>query len=60
MAELLLCPFCGDNEIYPFHFYINNALEKTFGIGCNGCGIEVTEVWDTEEQAIEAWNRRGE
>ena len=47
------CPFCGGDGkvwIYDYDGWI---------IGCENCGTR-TEIYDTEEEAIEAWNRRVE
>lgn len=48
MIELKPCPFCGGNA------YIGNG--RTW-VRCVECGAE-TGCYDTEEEAIEAWNRR--
>ncbi len=64
--EFQRCPFCGSDEIYTFHYQAKRSKalfgeydwRNAFGIGCNGCGIEGTYAWDTEEEAIEAWNKR--
>lgn len=51
MSNLLRCPCCGaEAEIpahYPRHIYIR----------CTGCAL-TTDVYDTEEQAVAAWNLR--
>lgn len=48
MEQLKPCPFCG-GEAYFYEF------ERC--IGCLNCGVE-TVSYHTEEEAIEAWNRR--
>ena len=55
MTELKPCPFCGGEAI------VNQFGEFTaFRVSCKNahwCGV--TQYWfDTEEEAIEAWNRR--
>ena len=52
MAELKKCPFCGGEA----------EVHQTYSIDvywckCNDCNAE-TEPANTEEDAVEAWNRR--
>lgn len=52
------CPFCGS---LAFSYTINYPLPDLHGcasgyVECTGCTAIVAE--ETEEQAIEAWNRR--
>ncbi len=68
MDKLKPCPFCGDDEIYTFHYkaeksklgspFSSKEWRDCFGVGCNGCGVEQTNSWETEEEATEAWNKR--
>lgn len=63
MAELKPCPFCGGSaftslEHYPsgekaWHIYHMN-YEKCFIDDC------ITGDYETEEEAVKAWNRRDE
>ena len=57
MNELMPCPFCGDTYIGVHRIKYGN-----FTIGCNtlGCICLHTEgkLYSTENDAIEAWNRR--
>lgn len=52
MSELLNCPFCGYKAILNSDFHqvsCSNAL----------CGVlPQTWIMETDEEAIEAWNRR--
>ena len=56
MSDLKPCPFCGDT-------YINIRRKKEgYNVGCNtvnciACHVR-TRVYKTEQDAIEAWNRR--
>lgn len=53
MDELKPCPFCGSNDIDI------EKLEKygTYYLSCKQCSIE-QPLYNTLEQAINAWNRR--
>jgi Lar family restriction alleviation protein len=55
MAELKPCPFCGgEAKIRDFTIV---DLEPEIDVFCTNCGGQ-TFVYGTEEEAIEAWNRR--
>lgn len=55
MSELLPCPFCGgEAETLTAESMYGGYL---FGIMCNDCRSR-GDVYDTEEEAIEAWNTR--
>jgi len=57
MTELLPCPFCGgEAEILTAESMNGGYL---FGIMCNDCRSR-GDVYDTEAEAIEAWNTRAE
>lgn len=43
------CPFCGSENI--------NVSKTAHYVECNDCNVE-TMCYNTEEEAIEAWNRR--
>ena len=59
MAELKPCPFCGEIPLlYESKQDLKNIL---YGVSCYGehhCAS--VGYFDTEEEAIEAWNRRAE
>lgn len=63
MTELKPCPFCrGEAEIWIE--YIKYGSRKygydemnAYHCGCKKCGISMRSGW-SEEDAIEAWNRR--
>lgn len=55
MSELLLCPFCGgEAETLTVESMHGGYL---FGIMCNDCRSR-GDVYDTEAEAIAAWNSR--
>ena len=56
--ELKSCPFCGSSA-FPSEFVYDLKPEHItmHFIECNGCHATTYE-YDTEEEAIEAWNRR--
>ena len=49
--KLKPCPFCGgEAEMFPYYF-------NEWHIGCGKCSCDMG-VFDTKEEAIEAWNKR--
>ena len=56
--ELKPCPFCGERSVHldKVYGYFNDTI-----IYCENCDIafSLDDVNATEEQLIEAWNRRG-
>lgn len=57
MTELELCPFCGgEAEVLTAESMNGGYL---FGIMCNDCRSR-GDVYDTEAEAIAAWNTRTE
>ena len=57
MSELLPCPFCGGEAEMLTAESMNGGY--LFGIMCNDC-CSRGDVYDTEAEAIEAWNTRYE
>ena len=56
MAELKSCPFCGSNDIKPI---IYSCVGNLYQCECDNCGT-LTGKYDTEKEAIAAWNTRAE
>ena len=52
MSDLKRCPFCG-GEAEILHYEHDGYLPC-----CTKCNGMVEKWFDTEEEAIEAWNRR--
>lgn len=51
MAELKPCPFCGSKDIHMI------PGDRTYLCACFGC-CATSAPRITEQQAIDAWNRR--
>lgn len=58
MAELKPCPFCG-GEADCNNSGFMKAGKQMWAVECLNCGM-VTTFADTEQKAIEAWNKRTE
>ena len=56
MTELKPCPFCGGEGCIPVHVSPGDAIR--FGVVCLDCGCETRQFYETEAEAIEAWNNR--
>ena len=57
MSDLLFCPFCGgEAEMLTAESMYGGYL---FGIMCNDCRSR-GDVYDTEAEAIAAWNSRAD
>ena len=63
MAELKPCPFCGRKPSKVHEHYIVGTAKIYYSVSCKApmskCGIKPsTGFYKTQEEAIEAWNRR--
>lgn len=52
MHELLPCPFCGCKAM------LNSNFHKVFCSNAFCTVMPQTQIFDTDEDAIKAWNRR--
>ena len=55
-SPLLKCPFCGGTAHIVTHVF--TGLDPTYGVKCNGCGTQSFQFFETEEEAVNTWNRR--
>jgi Lar family restriction alleviation protein len=57
-GELKPCPFCGNI----IEGYLSNDMPDKFSdmnlFKCTSCGARITFIRSTDQEAIEAWNRR--
>lgn len=56
MDKLKRCPFCGGEPCIQEHRFM--GFTNTYGVVCLDCCAETRQFYDTEEEAIAAWNRR--
>ena len=55
MSELMPCPFCGSEA----EILTGKSLhgERLYGVICNCCTGR-TDLFDTEDEAVDSWNSR--
>ena len=58
MIDLKPCPFCGGKGCVQMHVFKDVFKGYTFGVVCLDCCCETRQFYETEEDAIDAWNRR--
>lgn len=61
--ELKPCPFCIDVSKGPCIVPVPSSFTpgadvEAYYVACVDCGVEQSASFDTETEAIEAWNRR--
>lgn len=63
-TEIKPCPFCGGSATICDHKFWSSAKKDfsyhSYGVKCRACGVENYQFWETEEEAITAWNRRAD
>lgn len=58
--KLMPCPFCGSKAVTDYdNGPYATGPELSYGIICLRCGAR-TELRDTKDEAIAAWNRRAD
>ena len=55
-TALKACPFCGGGATLSRHEFF--AASPPCGVKCLGCGVASDQFYETEAEAIAAWNRR--
>lgn len=50
------CPLCGGQANVIEHRF--HGLDSSYGLQCKKCKAETYQFYESEEKAIEAWNRR--
>ena len=58
MTKLKPCPFCGGEGVMQKHVFV--GYSSTWGVVCGDCWAEIKQVYSSEQEAVEAWNRRVE
>lgn len=59
MDKLAPCPFCGGEAyVVKHHYGMWDNKPKDFFVICLNCNAASSHYSNTEEKAIEAWNRR--
>ena len=58
MEKLKPCPFCGGGAYIHRTDFLN--AESVYGVRCCDCESSSSQLYDTEMEAIEAWNTRYE
>ena len=56
LIDLKPCPFCGGEADVIEHLF--HRLDSSYGLQCKKCKAETYQFYESEEKAIEAWNRR--
>lgn len=56
--ELRRCPFCGGAAVQRFSIWGESYAYGCYTTGCMGNVHNYTSGFKTDEEAIEAWNRR--
>ena len=55
--DLKPCPFCGDDRVHVIeHKYYR--LSNSYGVECFNCKTQSYQFFNSQKEAIEAWNMR--
>ncbi len=52
------CPFCSGEAVIQLHEFC--GLSNTYGVVCSDCQGRTAQFFETEQEAVNAWNRRAE
>lgn len=58
MADLKPCPFCGNSEKVKVIIHQFATLSDSYGVECFNCKTQSYQYFDTETEAVKAWNTR--
>ena len=59
MERLKPCPFCGGEASIDWSYHLC-AAPVTYNVECRRCTAKIEYPYDSEEEAVMAWNRRAE
>ena len=59
MEKLKPCPFCGGEASIDWGYHLYGP-PVTYNVECRRCTAKIEYPYDSEEEAIKAWNRRVE
>lgn len=55
-TRLKPCPFCvGEGTVHEHMFM---SIPNAYGVKCKACNCQTSQFFNSELEAIEAWNRR--
>lgn len=58
MNKAKACPFCGGRAKLEKHIFF--GASDSFGVKCTKCSAETWQFYNSEENALCAWNTRTE
>lgn len=59
--DVFTCPFCNSHDLYfaQMQSYMDDVSKEGYAVVCESCGA-MSGTYDSEHEAIWAWNRRAE